>query len=130
MSESPSSHRMIFATVAALGLCYLIAALCPGPVSFGMALVPLGFLSNRYMVASNSAFQLRAPAAIQGRALGLYQTASYALVPAGAALIGRAGDIYTPRLPLGIAGLACIAAAFAASRMLAGRHGQTSTTAP
>ncbi|WP_404477054.1 MFS transporter [Novosphingobium sp. BL-52-GroH] len=129
-ASSGPSYRMICSAAGGLGLAYTIAALCPGSLAFAMALVPIGFLSNRYMVASSSLFQLRAPGEIQGRALGLYQTATYVLVPAGAALIGRAADIYTPRIPLGIAGLTCIAAALVASRMLARRHGQTSTTAP
>ncbi len=125
--------RSVFGAAGALGAFYLVAAFCPTALTFGLALIPIGFLSNLYLVASNSLFQIKVPAAFQGRAIGLYQAASYALVPIGAALIGIAADLSNPRIPLGIAGITSLLAATAAwtaTRIIARRHATLLPTGP
>lgn len=127
------TSRSVFGAVAALGGCYLIAAFCPDALTFGLALVPIGFLSNVYLVGSNSLFQLKVPAAFQGRAMGLYQAASYALVPIGAALIGMAADLSNPRMTLriaGVMGLLAAGAAWGMTRLIARRHAALSSIGP
>jgi len=105
------SHRIVLGAAAGLGLAYLVAALCRTPVQFGLALLPIGLLSNLYLATSSASVQLQVARAIQGRAVGLYQASSYALVPLSAALIGYAADAWSPRGPLALAGAACLVAA-------------------
>ncbi len=109
---------MVLGAAAMLGCAYLASFLCRTPWTFGLSLIPIGLLSNFFLATSGSLFQLHVGSHIQGRAIGLYQAASYALVPGGAALIGYAADAASARLPLAVSGVLCLVASFTAAAVL------------
>ena len=115
------SYFLVVASAGLLGLAYMAAVGAKTPIVFGLMLLPIGLLSNMYLATSGAMVQISTANRHQGRVSGLYMAASFALVPAGAVIIGFAADTWSPRAPLAVAGLMCLVgavAAFAALRSL------------
>jgi MFS family permease len=108
------SFAIVLTAASLLGSCYLLASAAPTPVLFGLVLLPIGTLSSMYLSTAGATVQLRVPPRFQGRIAGIYQACGYIFVPVSAVLIGVIADHFTPRTPLALAGLICIAAAGAA----------------
>jgi MFS family permease len=105
--EKPTYVRVL-TTAGLLGIAYLVAVRAENPLEFGLALMPIGLLSNMFMSTSSAVVQLRSDLRLQGRITGLYMAATNALVPAAAVAVGLAADAWSPRLPLGVAGVLCL----------------------
>jgi len=64
--------RTLTATLVALGLTLMIAALAPSAWTFGIALVAIGFCTLQFLTGANSLVQTTATPALRGRVMGVY----------------------------------------------------------
>jgi MFS family permease len=105
---------LVVATAVVLGVLYAAAGYVPNFWWFGVAMLPIGLVSNTFMTSANAAVQLRVEPEFQGRVMALYIAASNALTPVGAPLIGWIAQLADARLSLAIGGTVAVAAALLA----------------
>ncbi len=91
------------------------AALAPNTLTFGMALVLVGFSALTVMTTANGYVQTTTAPAMRGRVMGLYIAVFMGGTPIGAPLTGWVADAFGPRWSLGIGAASGIIAAGIAS---------------
>ncbi len=100
---------------AAFGLFVALAALMPGPVSFGLVLFFVGLAALVFMTASNSMMQLTTERTMRGRVLALRIAVVMGGTPLGAPLVGWVVDRFGSRWALGVGALAGLVSAAVAT---------------
>jgi MFS family permease len=105
---------LVVGTAIILGVLYGFAGYAPNFWVFGLAMLPIGLVSNTFMTSANAAVQLRVEPQFQGRVMALYIAASNGLTPLGAPLIGWIAQLADARLSLAVGGFVAVAAALAA----------------
>ncbi|GAB2612654.1 MFS transporter [Novilysobacter erysipheiresistens] len=108
-------------SAAGFGVSVALAAVMPGPVSFGVVLFFVGLAALTFMTASNSMMQLTTERAMRGRVLALRIAVVMGGTPLGAPLVGWVVDRFGARWALGIGALSGFAAAAVAVTYLV-RH--------
>jgi MFS family permease len=115
--RSPSLRRLR-ASALAFGLACALAALMPGPASFGAVLVAVGALAQVFTTSTNSLVQLSTEASMRGRVMAIYMGIFLGCTPLGAPLVGWVADTFGPRWALAVgAASGVFAAAVAAACM-------------
>ncbi|MEO5919663.1 MAG: MFS transporter, partial [Pseudolysinimonas sp.] len=99
--ERPRLRTVTLAS-AGFGTSMTAAALMPNTVSFGIALVLVGFSGLTVMTTANGYVQTTTAPAMRGRVMGLYIAVFMGGTPIGAPLVGWVADGWGPRWALGI----------------------------
>jgi MFS family permease len=105
---------LVVVTALILGVLYGFAGYAPNFWIFGLAMLPIGLVSNTFMTSANAAVQLRVEPQFQGRVMALYIAASNGLTPLGAPLIGWIAELADARLSLAVGGAVAVLAALGA----------------
>jgi MFS family permease len=95
--EKPRLGIIAWAALAA-GAALALAALAPGPLVFGVALVAVGFGAMTLMTTANSYVQTTTPPAMRGRVMALYLAIFVGGTPIGAPLMGLVAQTAGPRV--------------------------------
>jgi MFS family permease len=112
--ERPRLRTVTLAS-AGFGASMAAAALMPNTVTFGIALVLVGFTGLTLMTTANGYVQTTTAPAMRGRVMGLYIAVFMGGTPIGAPLVGWVASTWGPRWSLGVgAASGFIAAAIAA----------------
>jgi MFS family permease len=122
--RSPSLRRLR-ASALAFGVACALAALMPGPASFGAVLVAVGVLAQVFTTSTNSLVQLSTEASMRGRVMAIYMGIFLGCTPLGAPLVGGVADTFGPRWALAVgAASGVVAAALAAAYMTRRRRNE------
>ena len=125
-SRRTPSLRRLRASALAFGLACALAALMPGPASFGAVLAAIGVLAQVFTTSTNSLVQLSTDASMRGRVMAIYMGIFLGCTPLGAPLVGRIADTLGPRWALAVgAASGVVAAALAAAYMARHRDNET-----
>ena len=125
LSARRERPRLRTITLAAAGFGFSLgaAAVMPDPVSFGVALVLVGFAGLTVMTTANGYVQTTTAPAMRGRVMALYIAIFMGGTPIGAPLMGWVADTLGPRWSLGLgAASGIIAAGIAAVFWIRTRH--------
>ena len=93
--------RTVTLASAGFGASMTAAALMPNPLTFGLALVLVGFSGLTVMTTANGYVQTTTAPAMRGRVMGLYIAVFMGGTPIGAPLAGWVADAFGPRWSLG-----------------------------
>ena len=99
--ERPRLRTVTLAS-AGFGASMTAAALMPNALTFGLALVLVGFSGLTVMTTANGYVQTTTAPAMRGRVMGLYIAVFMGGTPIGAPLAGWVADAFGPRWSLGI----------------------------
>jgi MFS family permease len=94
--------RTITLAAAGFGASLTAAAIMPDPVTFGIALVLVGFSGLTVMTTANGYVQTTTAPAMRGRVMALYIAIFMGGTPVGAPLVGWVADTLGPRWSLGL----------------------------
>jgi MFS family permease len=103
--------RTITLASAGFGASLLAAALMPDTVSFGAALVLVGFSALTTMTTANAYVQTTTAPAMRGRVMALYLSIFMGGTIVGAPLLGWVADVAGPRWSVGVGAASGILAA-------------------
>ena len=103
--------RMLVGAGLLFGGSVALVALAPNLLLAVMALLVVGFFSISFTSMANVTMQLNSRPEMQGRVMALWSMAFLGTTPIGGPLMGFIGQHAGPRVALGIAGGAAIAAA-------------------
>lgn len=106
--------RLIAGGALAFGLSALLAAAMPSLALEVVTLALLGAAAVVFAATINSTLQLAVTPEMRGRVMALYSVVFLGSTPIGAPLAGWLAETYDPRISLLLAGIAGIAAAWAA----------------
>ncbi len=95
----------------AFGIACALAALMPGPWSFGLVLALVGSLAQTFTTSTNSLVQLSTEPLMRGRVMAIYMGIFLGCTPLGAPLVGWVADAFGPRWALGVGAASGFAAA-------------------
>ena len=112
--RSPSLRRLR-ASALAFGVACALAALMPGPWSFGIVLALVGSLAQTFTTSTNSLVQLSTEPFMRGRVMAIYMGIFLGCTPLGAPLVGWVADAFGPRWALGVGAASGFAAALLAT---------------
>ena len=88
-----------------------VLALAPGVWWYAVASIPVGYFALTMLTAANAAMQTTTPAPMRGRVMALYMMVMMGATPIGAPFVGWVGEAISPRVAVGLGGLACLAVA-------------------
>lgn len=94
--------RTITLAAAGFGASLTSAALMPNTLTFGIALVLVGFSGLTVMTTANAYVQTTTAPAMRGRVMALYIAIFMGGTPVGAPLVGWVADTLGPRWSLGL----------------------------
>jgi len=117
--RSRPTARTVLVSAAALGAALLIAAVAPTEAWMAVALVPVGALAVFFGSTANAHMQVWTAPHFRGRVMALYTVLTLGSTVIGGPLVGWISQHWSPRVGLGVAG---VATAFVAVAM--------ATTAP
>jgi MFS family permease len=103
--------RTITLASAGFGVSLGAAALMPGPVSFGVALVLVGFAGLTTMTTANAYVQTTTAPDMRGRVMALYLSIFMGGTVLGAPLLGWIADTAGPRWSVGVGAASGLVAA-------------------
>lgn len=103
--------RTITLASAGFGASLAAAALMPGHVLFGVALVLVGFSGLTVMTTANGYVQTTTAPAMRGRVMAIYLAIFMGGTPIGAPLVGWVADAFGPRWSLGVGAASGVLAA-------------------
>lgn len=92
--------RLVVAAAVLFGLMTAFTGLMPTRPAYALALPFCGLLAMTFTTSVQSYVQVRTPAHLRGRVLGVYTVVFFAGTPIGAPLIGWASDHLGPRIGL------------------------------
>ncbi len=98
--------RFIFGASGAFGVTCALAALAPTLLTFGLALIPVGFCALTIITSSNAYVQTTTDPVMRGRVMALYFAIFLGGTPLGAPVVGLVADLAGPRWSLGVAAAA------------------------
>jgi MFS family permease len=109
-----TSPRLIAAAALAFGVLALLAALMPSLLLEIPVLALLGGSAVAFAAGINSSLQLAVAPEMRGRVMALYSVVFLGSTPIGGPLAGWLAQAYDPRVPLLLAAVAGLSAAWAA----------------
>lgn len=101
---------LIVASAGLFGSAYVLAALMPGALLFGMMLTLVGVFSQTVTTSSMSLAQVSTDSAMRGRVMALAMTLILGGQPLGAPLVGWIANAFGPRWALVVGALGGFAA--------------------
>ena len=110
-----TSLRLVLTAGLALGLAMIATASSQGQPLFVASLIPTGALVTFFASTSNSHMQSLSTQAFRGRVMSMYSILGMGTTVFGGPLVGWISQTWTPRLAMGVAGLATSATALALS---------------
>jgi MFS family permease len=117
-SRSHPTLRFLLGTSLSLGLFILVASVMPTYPLELAAMIPLGASSMAFLATLNATLQLNSSDEMRGRVMALYFVLFLGSTPIGAPLIGWIAQQFSPRVALGVGGLATLGScAYAFSRL-------------
>jgi MFS family permease len=120
--EKPRA-MLLLASALLLAFLFTGAALMPTYLTFGLALVALGWSVQTFMTTANSTVQLWTDPAMRGRVMALYMAVFMGGTPIGAPLVGALAEAFGARWSLLAGGLVSATAAGVCAVLLARRRG-------
>jgi MFS family permease len=108
--ERPRMRWLVTAS-AAFGLACAVASVMPGPISFGIVLIAVGFCSLTMMTTANALVQTTTAPQLRGRVMAIYMAIFVGGTPVGAPVVGWIGNVAGPRATLLIAAASGLLAA-------------------
>jgi len=122
-SKVAPTLRLLLGSALALGALELGAAFMPTYVTFGVALVPVGYATITFLNTANAFVQTSSSTEMRGRVMGLYVLVMMGGKPLGGPMTGWLADVFTGRAPLVAGGvISMLAAALCAAWVLRRRH--------
>ena len=109
------------ASAAFFGLGCTLAALAPGQITFGAALLVTGLALQSFTTSTNSLVQLSTDPAMRGRVMAILLAVALGSTPVGAPIVGWIADAYGPRWSLAVGASSGLAAALIGLRYAAGQ---------
>jgi MFS family permease len=106
--------RLIAGSALAFGVLALLAAAMPSLALEVPVVALLGAAAVTFAAAVNSSLQLAVEPAMRGRVMALYSVVFLGSTPIGGPLAGWLAEAYDPRVPLLLAAIAGLSAAWAA----------------
>ena len=98
--------RFTLVMAGLFSLSYAVAALMPAPVSFGLAVIPVGFFLVALLSSMNGYVQVTCEPRLRGRVLAIYLGVLFAGAPVGGPIAGYLCDTLGARWGFGTASLA------------------------
>ena len=92
--------RLVVASAVMLGLMSALTGTMPTRLTYALALPLCGLFAMTFTTSVQSYVQVRTPAHMRGRVMGIYTVVFFAGTPVGAPLIGWASDHLGPRIGL------------------------------
>ena len=92
--------RLVVAAAVILGLASALTGIMPTRLTYALALPLCGLFAMTFTTSVQSYVQVRTPAHMRGRVMGIYTVVFFAGTPVGAPLIGWASDHLGPRIGL------------------------------
>jgi MFS family permease len=114
---------LLLASVFLLGILFTTAALMPTYLSFGFALMALGWALQTFMTTANSTVQLWTEPAMRGRVMAIYMSIVNGCTLFGAPFVGWVANRYGARWSLMVGATAGLIAAAVAIRYLVRHRG-------
>nr|WP_229679798.1 MFS transporter [Saccharopolyspora subtropica] len=114
--------RLVLVGAAAFGALEAAASLMPTYEVFAAALIPVGVAVMTFTTSANSTVQLAVEPTMRGRVMGLYMLLFFGGKPLGGLASGWLAEVFGPRSPILLGGLASLLAALAGAAVLAGRR--------
>ncbi len=127
--RASTSARIVLVSAIALGVAMMVTAVAPSESFVIASLVPTGALAVFFGAVANSHMQALSHQSFRGRVMSMYSLLGLGSTVIGGPLVGWISQEWSPRVAIGVAGVATAAAAltFAA---LAGRHQNSQRPAP
>jgi MFS family permease len=113
-NRGKTGGAVIAAASLAFGIAALLAAAMPDLILEAVTLAALGAAAVIFVSAINSTIQLAVSAEMRGRVMALFSIVFLGSTPIGGPLTGWLAEAYDPRLPLVLAGISGLSAAWAA----------------
>lgn len=120
--EKPRAILLLFAAVL-LAIFFSIAAVMPTYVSFGLAIMALGWSVQTFMTTANSTVQLWTDPAMRGRVMALYMAILNGCTLFGAPFVGWVANRYGARSSLMVGAAAGLLTALVGIRYLVKHRG-------
>ncbi len=125
-----SSRRTVIAAAALLGTVLSVTALLPTQTMVEVALVPVGAMAVFFGTTANAHMQLSSAQHLRGRVMAIYMLLTLGTTVVGGPFVGWVCQHFSPRVGLGLAGVATLGAAIIlATPMTAGLR-RPGTVAP
>jgi MFS family permease len=115
--------RLLLGSAFAFGACELTASLMPTYVAFAVLLVPTGLAALTFTTAANASVQMGTSSSMRGRVMSVYLLVFMGGAPFGSLFIGWLAQVLSPRVSIGMGGIASVAAAAVLGLTLARKVG-------
>ncbi|EIF00608.1 MFS transporter [Saccharomonospora glauca] len=110
-SRGGPTLKLLLVSAAALGAIEFVGAFMPTYLTFGLALVPLGFATITFLNTANALVQTTVSAQMRGRVMGLYVLVLMGGNPVGGPMTGWMAEAFGGRSPFYIGGGVALVAA-------------------
>ncbi|MCI2424252.1 MFS transporter [Saccharopolyspora sp. K220] len=114
--------RLMLLGAAVFGVLEVAAALMPTYELFAAALIPVGVAIMTFTTSANSTVQLAVEPTMRGRVMGLYMLVFLGGKPLGGLASGWLAEVFGPRWPILLGGVASLVAALVGVAVLAWRR--------
>ncbi|MBS1886354.1 MAG: MFS transporter [Actinobacteria bacterium] len=118
-NRGKTGATVIAAASLAFGIAALLAAVMPVLALEAVTLAALGAAAVIFVSSINSTIQLAVSAEMRGRVMALFSIVFLGSTPIGGPLTGWLAEAYDPRVPLVLAGISGLSAAWAARHAFA-----------
>jgi MFS family permease len=115
--------RLLIMSAFGLGALELVAGFMPTYLSFGIALIPLGYATITFLNTANTLVQTAVSPEMRGRVMGIYVLVLIGGNPIGAPMTGWLADSFGGRSPFFVGGAVSALAAVACAVILIRRGG-------
>jgi MFS family permease len=105
-----ASRKLLIGAGFTLGVMTIVMANAPSVLVAAFLMIPLGASSMAFLATINSTLQLSSSDAMRGRVMALYFVLFLGSTPIGAPIIGWLSESYSPRVALGVGGVATLLA--------------------
>lgn len=117
--------RVLLTATFGLGALEFIAAFMPTYLTFGIALIPLGFATMTFLNTANTMVQTAVSPEMRGRVMGLYVLVMLGGNPIGGLMVGWMAETFGGRSPFYVGGVISALAAVVCAAVLLRRGGVT-----
>jgi MFS family permease len=104
------TRKLLLGAGASLGVLTIMLAGAPTLLVASILMVPLGAASMAFLATINATLQLNSSDAMRGRVMALYFVLFLGSTPIGAPIIGWLTETFSPRIALGVGGIATLVA--------------------
>lgn len=119
-SRSRPTGRRLGLVALAFGTLLLLCALMPDLPAELVALAVMGAFSITFIATANTTLQLTASPEMRGRVMALYAVAFLGSTPIGSPFVGWVSQAFSPRVGIGLGGVATVVTALVALPSLTG----------